>query len=131
MAIIKDVETSYGTIFNYHKIGDVKIIKTNDEIQLRITVESYLNKEARIEGKQPVITEAIILNADFALNPFYALLKAKFPEFEGIDDMDSFKTIQKPAEYYLQNGAKTLVHRTDQPVEDIQEEENIQEETND
>lgn len=93
MAIDKAVENEYGAAFNYHKIRDVRIINNEQKgIQLFITVYSYLNKQARIEGKQPTIRQCIIDNADFAMTPFYALLKAKFPDFAGVDDMDnSFK----------------------------------------
>ena len=93
MAIDKKVENEHGAFFEYHKIKDVRII--NDErkgIQIFMTVQSFIDKRARIDGKQPTVRQCIINNADFALTPFYALLKAKFPDFNGNDDMDnSFK----------------------------------------
>ena len=91
MAIDKNVENEYGAEFTYHKLRDVRIV--NDDktgIQLTLTVYSWLNKQARIEGKQPTVRQCVVMNADFALQPFYALLKAKFPEFSnGDDDFDN------------------------------------------
>ena len=93
MAIDKAVENEYGAAFMYHKIREVRVV--NDEkagIQIFMTVYSYLDKQARIDGKQPTVRQCIIDNADFAMTPFYALLKAKFKDFAGADDMDnSFK----------------------------------------
>ena len=93
MAIDKAVENEYGAAFNYHKIKDVRIVNdANKDIQIFMTVYSYLDKQARIDGKQPTVRQCIIDNADFAMTPFYALLKAKFTDFAGADDMDnSFK----------------------------------------
>lgn len=87
MAIQKEVENEYGAKFDYHKIRDVRIT-ANDKtgITLVITVDSYLDKDARINGKEPSIRQCIISGADFALTPFYALLKAKFPDFTGGKD---------------------------------------------
>lgn len=91
MAINKDVENEYGAEFNYHKLREVRII--NDDkvgIQLSMTVYSWINKEARIARKVPCVRRCIINGADFAMTPFYALLKTKFPEFtDGIDDFDN------------------------------------------
>lgn len=132
MALIKEIENSYGVTFNYHKIGDVRILKTKAGTQLRITVESYLDKEARRNGKQPIKTEAIIEHAEFALDPFYALLKAKFPEFSGLDDTEHVSTgIEQPAEYFIQSGAKTIAHRKEElaePEETLQPEETTEQE---
>ena len=90
MAIDKAVENEYGAEFTYHKIHDVRIVNdANKGIQIFMTVYSYLDKQARIDGKQPTIRQCIIDNADFAMTPFYALLKAKFPDFAGADDMDN------------------------------------------
>lgn len=96
MAIDKDVENEFGVEFKYHKLREVRII--NDDkigIQLTLTVYSWRDRQARIDGKQSSVRLCIIDEADFALTPFYALLKAKFPEFSnGDDDMDnSFKVI--------------------------------------
>lgn len=94
MAIKKAVENEYGAEFTYHKLRDVRVV--NDDrvgVQLALTVQSWLNKQARIDGKEPTVRQCIISNADFAMTPFYALLKAKFPDFAaGADDFDnSFK----------------------------------------
>ena len=94
MAIDKGIENEYGATFNYHKLREIRII--NDDkigIQLVMNVFSWVNKQARIDGKQPTVRQCIIDNADFAMTPFYALLKAKFPDFtSGEDDFDdSFK----------------------------------------
>ena len=99
MAIDKSVENEYGADFTYHKLRDVRI--TNDDksgIQLTLTVHSWLNKQARIDGKMPTVRQCIIMNADFAMTPFYALLKAKFEEFSGgIDDFNNeFKEAKLP-----------------------------------
>lgn len=93
MAIDKAVKNEYGAAFKYHKIHDVRIVNDAGKgIQIFMTVYSYLDKQARIDGKQPTIRQCIIDNADFAMTPFYALLKAKFADFAGEDDMDnSFK----------------------------------------
>lgn len=87
MAIVKDVETEFGNTFKYHKIRDVRIINSDKVgVQIGITVESYATKEARIAGKSPVKTENIITGADFALEPFYKLLTAKFDQYADADD---------------------------------------------
>lgn len=105
MAIKSNIENEFGADFNYHKIKEVRII--NDDkigIQLVMYVYSWLDKQARIDGKQPTIRQCIIDNADFAMTPFYALLKAKFPEFaDGADDMDnSFKKAKKGVVQFIQ-----------------------------
>lgn len=94
MAIDKGIETEYGAVFNYHKLREVRII--NDDkvgVQVVLTVQSWINKAARISGKEACVRKCIINDADFAMTPFYALLKAKFPEFtSGNNDFDnSFK----------------------------------------
>ena len=95
MAIAGKVENEFGAQFSYHKIKDVRI--TSDEksgVTLSVTVQSWINKQARIDGKQPSVRQCIILSADFALTPFYELLKAKFPDFDQSDDFDnSFKQL--------------------------------------
>ena len=117
MAIDKKVENEYGAEFTYHKLRDIRIV--NDDkigIQMTLTVQSWLNKQARIEGKQPTVRQCVIMNADFAMQPFYALLKAKFPEFAGgLDDMNNdFKKDSKPAgdvEYIQQTAQGQLIER--------------------
>ena len=119
MAIDKAVENEFGAEFFYHKLREIRIINDdNIGVQVTMTVYSWLNKEARIEGKQPTIRQCIISNADFAMTPFYALLKAKFPEFnKGEDDFDnSFKKTapeEEPAEvmYTSQTGRGELLNR--------------------
>lgn len=95
MAIQKDIENQYGVNFNYHKIKEVRIYAEQDgqQPQVVMLVESYRDKQARIEGKAPVRTKHVIYGADFALEPFYALLKNKFENFKDChDDFDnSFK----------------------------------------
>lgn len=95
MAIVKGIENIYGAKFSYHKLSDVRIAVTANGIQLRMIVESYMDKDARKTGKQPVRTENIIENADFALTPFYKLLKAKFEDYAGSED--DFEDSWKPA----------------------------------
>jgi len=91
MAIDKQVENEYGAKFTYHKLREVRIV--NDDkigVQLVLTVQSWLDKSARIEGKKPTTRQCIIMAADFAFTPFYQILKAKFPEFaSGADDFDN------------------------------------------
>ena len=100
MAILKDVENEYGVEFHYHKLREVRVINDGDCVQLVLTVYSWIDKQARIDGKQPCARQCIINGADFALNPFYALLKAKFSEFtNGENDFDdAFKGNRKPVE---------------------------------
>ena len=93
MAITKGIENIYGVSFDYHKLVDVRIKVKDGDTTLYMTVESYRDKDARKEGKQPVRTENIILHADFALAPFYALLKAKFKDFSGASD--DFEQVEK------------------------------------
>lgn len=87
MALIKGIENVYGATFNYHKISDVRITNRNGDIQLCIVVDSYIDKKARDEGKRPVQTENVILHADFALAPFYQLLRAKFGDYSDSEDV--------------------------------------------
>lgn len=87
MALSKGIENMFGISFSYHKLNDVHIIIGDDGIQLRMTVASYVNKEARDEGKQPFLSENIIDGADFALTPFYKLLKAKFADYADAQDV--------------------------------------------
>lgn len=106
MAIIKGVENEYGIEFNYHKLREVRLVNDGDSVQLVLTVYSWIDKQARIDGKQPCMRQCIINGADFALNPFYALLKAKFSEFtSGENDFDdAFKGERQPVapEFYDQ-----------------------------
>lgn len=116
MAIDKQVENEYGAKFAYHKLREVRIVNADGiGVQLTLTVQSWINKEARIEGKKPTTRQCIIMAADFAMTPFYQLLKAKFPEFEeGADDMDnSFKGEQpeKKPEFISQSNTGHVFDR--------------------
>lgn len=131
MAIIKDVESDYGIPFNYHKIKSVRIEMNpkDNQIVLIMKVASYVSKEARIQNKDAVYTECIIDNADFALTPFYQLLKAKFPDYSGADDFDnSFKGGDNSNPYkiliqQMQNGKSTK--RVEGPDEDTTDAANL------
>lgn len=128
MAIDKQVENEYGAKFTYHKLREVRIINDdNIGVQLTLTVQSWLNKQARIDGKMPTVRQCIISNADFAMTPFYALLKAKFEEFShGTDDFDnSFKvpeggteTLSGDVEYTMQTAQGKLLSRRKESAED-------------
>lgn len=111
MAIVKDVETEFGNTFKYHKIRDVRIINSDKVgVQIGITVESYATKEARIAGKSPVKTENIITGADFALEPFYKLLTAKFDQYADADDDfdNSFKAVADTKERKVRYSQQTV-----------------------
>ena len=134
MAIDKAVENEYGAQFTYHKLREVRIIN-DDEIgvQLTLTVHSWINKQARIDGKRPTVRQCIIMAADFAMTPFYALLKAKFSEFaQGVDDFDnSFKPEAAEAhpEFISQNTQGHVFERHTEKTEeaaDVTEEEVIE-----
>lgn len=135
MAISKNIENEYGAIFTYHKLQEVRII-SDDSVQLVMTVYSWINKQARIDGKQPTVRQCIIDRADFAMSPFYTLLKAKFDNFSfGADDMDnSFKQLQdvplRP-EFAEQTGLGQLIKRWNEPLpeEEPEPEEAAAEET--
>ena len=113
MAVVKGIENVYGAEFSYHAIQSVSIMRIQNELQLRIVVASWINKEARKEGKKPVLTENIIQNADFALEPFYALLKAKFEDYSGADDDWEVVSGKKqlPAVYTQQTPAGEIISR--------------------
>ena len=115
MAINGKVENEYGAKFEYHKLREIRII--NDDvkgIQIYMTVQSWIDKQARIEGKQPTVRQCIIDNADFAMSPFYALLKAKFTDFAGVDDMDNgfkVKKADKPVRLFEQTLNGKLLYK--------------------
>ena len=116
MAIDMPVENEYGAQFNYHKLREVRIINSEKTgVQLTLTVDSWLNKQARIDGKHPTVRQCVIQGADFAMTPFYALLKAKFVEFgPGADDFDnSFKNENKSGdtEYIMQTTHGEVITR--------------------
>ena len=99
----------------------------NIGVQLTLTVQSWLNKQARIDGKLPTVRQCIISNADFAMTPFYALLKAKFNEFsQGADDFDnSFKVPEGgternsgDVEYTMQTAQGRLISRRKESADD-------------
>lgn len=136
MAIEKPIDNEYGAKFNYHKLRDVRIINDdNIGIQITMTVQSWIDKEARINGKQPTVRQCIIAGADFAMLPFYTLLKAKFPEFsKGTDDYDNaFKIIvdengepveKGPANYTMQTAQGGLMKRWTEGMEGAEENNN-------
>lgn len=64
MTLVKGIENSYGVKFSYHKLDNVRIVVTDNGIQLRMTVASYVDKAARVAGKKPIRTENIIEGAD-------------------------------------------------------------------
>ena len=116
MAIDKSVENEFGVEFKYHKIREVRIVNDDKNgIQLIMDVYSWANKDMRISGKQPTVRRCIIHEADFALTPFYALLKAKFESFSnGNDDFDnSFKQSgpRPVAEFVEQTANGNLIKR--------------------
>lgn len=125
MAINKGVETEYGAQFFYHKLRSIQIVNDdNTGVQLVLTVYSWVDKQARITGKQPCVRECIVNGADFAMAPFYKLLKAKFPDFtSGADDMDnSFKEeVNGDPLYVVQTGHGDLIGKwkEDQEAEDV------------
>ena len=128
MALTKGIENLYGATFSYHKLQDVHIIVSDNGIQLRMTVDSYIDKDARKAHKKPVRTENIIDNADFALTPFYKLLKAKFTDYQ--DAQDDFEVInpnnadtilfvqQSPQGELISKHTETLAHDEEQPQEE-------------
>ena len=126
MAIIKEIESEYGVPFKYHKIQSVRVESQDNEIILIMKVASYVSKEARAANKNAVYTECCINNADFALTPFYSLLKTKFPQFEGDDDFDNtFKggDTRNPYVTYVQQGNAGYDKRIEGPdqTEDLEE----------
>lgn len=123
MAIDKQVENEYGAQFTYHKLREVRVI--NDDatgVQLVLTVQSWLNKQARINGREPTVRQCIIMHADFAMTPFYALLKAKFPDFaEGTDDFDNdFKAVKIPAAEKMRNTMEAKQVQAEYTVQTMQ-----------
>lgn len=86
MAVIKEIENEFGAKFNYHKLQKVIIENTDNGVTIIMNVESYLNEDARKDGKVPTVRQCIINGADFALTPFYQILKGKFPEFQNCED---------------------------------------------
>lgn len=130
MALVKGIENLYGTKFNYHKLDNIKIVVTNNGIQLRMTVDSYVDKEARMAGKKPVRTENIIEGADFALTPFYMLLKAKFADFNDAQDDfdDAWKGALTPQIIYTQQTPQgELISKTYEGEEEATTEEEQEE----
>lgn len=130
MAIEKEIQNEYMAVFKYHRISDVEIFTVDGDIQLRIVTESYIDKEARKQGARAVKTENIIEHADFAMTPFYALLKAKFPMFyDGTDDFDdAWKEVPvNRAKFTQQTNDGKLLQQwqegSEEPAEEIESEE--------
>ena len=123
MAINGAVENEFGIDFEYHKLREVRRI--NDDkigVQLTLTVYSWANKQARIAGKKASVRQCIISGADFALTPFYAMLKAKFPDFTaGENDFDNdFKGNLPPQvpEFFEQTGQGGMFRRWTEQVQE-------------
>lgn len=112
MALKKEITNEYGVDFQYHKISDVRIINKDGDVQIRMIVDSYLNEEQRRSGKASIRTENIIQHADFALTPFYALLKAKFPQYENAEDVVEETTDAIPAIMTQQSMDGKLISQT-------------------
>lgn len=122
MAILKDVGNEFGIDFHYHKLREVRVTNDDKGVQLVLTIYSWADKQARIDGKQPCLRQCIIDGADFAMTPFYALLKAKFDEFNGGEnDFDnSFKGGDKaPHPVFYDQTAQGKLFKTwsEQPLE--------------
>lgn len=117
MGLNKGIENQYGINFDYHRINDVHIIVTESGIQVRMTVSSYVNEYARRNGKAAYKTVNIIDGADFALTPFYLLLKAKFADFA--DAADVFEEVQQEERrrmvYTTQTLQGRLISQTEEP----------------
>lgn len=117
MGLNKGIENQYGINFDYHRINDVHIIVTESGIQVRMTVSSYVNEHARRNGKAAYKTVNIIDGADFALTPFYLLLKAKFADFA--DAADVFEEVQQEERrrmvYTTQTLQGRLISQTEEP----------------
>ena len=109
MGLNKGIENQYGINFDYHRINDVHIIVTESGIQVRMTVSSYVNEHARRNGKAAYKTVNIIDGADFALTPFYLLLKAKFADFA--DAADVFEEVQQEERRRMVYTTQTLQGR--------------------
>lgn len=114
MALKKGIENLYGVEFSYHKVVQVRLQSGNEGVQLKIVTASWRDKQARIEGKKPIVTENVIENASFALNPFYSLLKAKFPDFsDAEDDWETFALSIRPAVCIQQTAEGKLISRSE------------------
>ena len=121
MGLNKGIENQYGINFDYHRINDVHIIVTENGIQVRMTVSSYVNEHARRTGKAAYKTVNIIDGADFALTPFYLLLKAKFADFA--DAADVFEEVQQEERRRMVYTTQTLQGRLISQTEEAEPEE--------
>ena len=115
MAINKLLTGEDGFNRTYHKIQDVHIlIDDAGKIQLQIIVASWKDKQARKDGKTALARQCSIVGADFAMSPFYALLKAKFPDYnDGNDDFDDAWKIKntQPAIFVMQSKEGKLLDK--------------------
>ncbi len=87
MALIKEIELESGVTAGYH---NAEIIKKTDEQKVFVQVHSYLDKQARLDGKVPLARGSVLILPDEYNSPIedatYAYLKT-LPEFNGaIDD---------------------------------------------
>lgn len=62
MALIKTIETPQGIEAEYHNIS---VYKNTADGYLEITVNSYVSKKKRLEGRQPVQRENMLVPKDF------------------------------------------------------------------
>jgi hypothetical protein len=93
MAIITKVETDYGVIGEYVKISNVTI----NTRRVTVSYQVYLDKLARLEGKQPLTSKTFsdafdseyILPSGNALEVAYGYLKDKVEFIDPIDDLDT------------------------------------------
>lgn len=87
MALKKNMPTLFGTKFNYHKIKSVAL-NFDTAPAVTISVESFADKDARMENMQPVRSEFRIscYDMDEFMAGLYEVLKTKFPLFENAED---------------------------------------------
>lgn len=128
MAINKIILGQDGFDRTYHKIQDVHIlIGDTGKIQLQMVVASWKDKDARKSGKEALFRQCSIVGADFAMTPFYALLKAKFPDYDdGNDDFDDVwkNKAKEPAVMVVQSRDGKLLSKCvekDDIIPDIRE----------
>ena len=62
MAIVKSLETGYGVTAEYHKIVTTDVNWLNSTI--RITIDSFINQQARLDGKMPIIVHSYYFSGD-------------------------------------------------------------------
>lgn len=77
MAIIKDFQTNFGIVANYHRLLKVEVLSSSKEVQM--TVGVYVSEQARDQGGSPLWHEYVIVPFDrLSFDPrdiFYPLLQ--------------------------------------------------------